>query len=164
MEASTEESYLWVRIYFTSSAQYVLFVLFGWFQRWEVGGLKAVVFLWCCIQDLFKIAHSILVLLHLAFSKLFVRVQVEQIYKGTDSFTVRIPVFILSESSDYHVVDNLSIAVHALPMHMLTSLLVDEILSPSYINWSTYFRSLPINVEMARSCLKQVKFILFWFM
>ena len=37
------------------------------------------------------------------------------------------------------MVDNLSIAVHALPMHMLTFLSVNETLLPRYMNWSTNF-------------------------
>ena len=48
--------------------------------------------------------------------------------------------FVLSERSDCHMVDNLSMAVHAIPMGMLTSLSVDEILLPSYVKWSTNFR------------------------
>ena len=52
----------------------------------------------------------------------------------------------LSVLSDFHMVNNQSIAVHAFPMHILTSLSVDEILVPRYINWSTYFRGLPFNM------------------
>ena len=47
------------------------------------------------------------------------------------------------------MVVNLSIVVDALPMYMLTLLSVDEILLPSYINWSTNFRNLPFNEKMA---------------
>ena len=47
--------------------------------------------------------------------------------------------FILSEKSDFHMVDNLSIEVHAFLIHMLISLSVDEILLPIAIgcmcNW-----------------------------
>ena len=43
------------------------------------------------------------------------------------------------------MVINLSIAVHALPMHTLTSLSVDEISIPRYIYGSTNFRDLPLN-------------------
>ena len=39
--------------------------------------------------------------------------------------------------AEFHKVDNL--LVHALPIHMLTSLSVDEILLPNYVNWSTNF-------------------------
>ena len=43
-------------------------------------------------------------------------------------------LFILSERSDFHMVDNLSIEVYAVPMGMLTSLSVDEILLQRYVN------------------------------
>ena len=43
--------------------------------------------------------------------------------------------FILSRGSDFHRVVNLSMAVHALSMHMLTSPSVDEILLSKYVNW-----------------------------
>ena len=48
--------------------------------------------------------------------------------------------FILSEGSDFQIVINLSIAVHALPMPMLTLFSVDEILLPRYLKWSINFR------------------------
>ena len=62
--------------------------------------------------------------------------------------------FILSNWSNFHITDNLSIVFHAFTSHMLTSLSVDEILLPRYENWSTNFRGLPLRVEMAPSCLK----------
>ena len=62
--------------------------------------------------------------------------------------------FILSERSDFHMVDNLSTAVHAFPMYMLTSPSVDEILQPRYMKRSTNFSCLSFNVEMAPSCFK----------
>ena len=46
------------------------------------------------------------------------------------------------------MVVNLSIAVHELHLRMLTSLSVDEILLLRYMNWSTNFRGLILNVEM----------------
>ena len=49
-------------------------------------------------------------------------------------------LFILSERSDFHRVDILSIAVHTFRMCMVTSLSVDEVLLPSYVNWFTYFK------------------------
>ena len=51
---------------------------------------------------------------------------------------------------------NLSIALHALPISMLTSFLVDEILLPRYMDWSTNFKDLSINEEI-------VWFGLVWF-
>ena len=38
-------------------------------------------------------------------------------------------------------------------MHMLTSLSVDEILPPTYMNWSANFRGLQLKAEMSL-CLK----------
>ena len=58
----------------------------------------------------------------------------------------------------FHTVINLSVAVHALPMQMLTSLSVDEILLLRYINWFINFRGLPFNSEMIPSWLKQNSF------
>ena len=45
---------------------------------------------------------------------------------------------------------NLLIAVHALPMFILTSISVDEILLPKIVNLSANFRALPFNEEMAK--------------
>ena len=58
--------------------------------------------------------------------------------------------FILSQKSDVRIVGNLSIALDALFMCVLTSLSIDEILLPNYVNWSTNFRGLPFN-ELAPS-------------
>ena len=63
--------------------------------------------------------------------------------------------FISSERLDFHMVDNLSIAVHAFPMRMLTSLSVDEILEPMYVKSSTDYSALSFKVEMTPSCLKE---------
>ena len=47
--------------------------------------------------------------------------------------------FILSERSDFYMIDNLLIAIYAFLTHMLTSLSVDEMLLPRYMNRSTNF-------------------------
>ena len=67
---------------------------------------------------------------HLALfflSKHFVRIQGVQLYSSTDMITAwsksRI---ILLEESNFQMIDNQSIAVHAFPMHMLISISVDE--------------------------------------
>ena len=49
---------------------------------------------------------------------------------------LRISGFFLSERSDFHLVDELSIVVHAFTMQMLTLLSVDEILLLKCVNWS----------------------------
>ena len=73
------------------------------------------------------------------------------------------PSFVLSERSDFHMIDNLSIAVHAFVWCILTSLSVNEILLPRYVNWSTSFRGFPLKVEIASSCLKHINSVLFTF-
>ena len=59
--------------------------------------------------------------------------------------------------------DYLLIAVHTFAEHMLTSLSVDEILLPKYVNLSTNFRDLPLKVEMAPSYFKHMNSVLFAF-
>ena len=49
-------------------------------------------------------------------------------------------ILVLSDRSDFQMAVNLSIAVHALPRYMLTSLPVYEILLPGYVNWSINFK------------------------
>ena len=59
--------------------------------------------------------------------------------------------FISSEESDSCMVVNQSIALHVFPTRMLTSLSVDEIWLPRYMNWFTNFRGLPVNEEIMPS-------------
>ena len=47
--------------------------------------------------------------------------------------------YFIRERSDFHMVINLSIAVHTLLLSMLTLLSVDEILLPKFMNWSNNF-------------------------
>ena len=70
--------------------------------------------------------------------------------------------FLLSERSDFSMIDNLSIPVHALPMCLLTSLSVDEILLPKYVNWFINFRGFPSNEEMAPFWTKIHEFCFIW--
>ena len=53
------------------------------------------------------------------------------------------------------MIDNLSLAIHALARRMLTSLSVDKILLPRYVNLPTNFIDLPHRVELAPSHLKK---------
>ena len=90
------------------------------------------------------------------FSRHLFKVQVVQTYSSSDMVTSwKNFNFILSERSDFYMVVNLSIAVHVLPMHMLTLLLVDEIVLPKYMNKSINFRGLAFNEEMTPSWLKR---------
>ena len=72
--------------------------------------------------------------------------------------------FILSNRSDFHMIDGILIAVHFFVRYILTSLSVDETLLPRYVNLSTNFRGPPFRVEMAFSQLKHICSVLFAFM
>ena len=78
----------------------------------------------CYFHALFRISRIILVQLpSCLFSSHFVRVQVVQPYSSTDTTTAwKNGLFNLSVSLDFHMIDNLFIAVHAFPMRALISL------------------------------------------
>ena len=57
----------------------------------------------------------------------------------------------LPNRSDFHIIDNLSIVVHAFTNCMLTSLSVDEILLPRLMSFSTNFALLSLRVKMTPS-------------
>ena len=59
-------------------------------------------------------------------SRIWTRVAVSNSYDDNDYTT---------GTSDFHMIDNCSIAVHAFPMGVLTSLSVEEILLLRYVNW-----------------------------
>ena len=69
----------------------------------------------CCHQDLFNTARSILVLLPSSFfSRGLISVQVVHPYSSIDTTAAwKKPRFILSVRFDFHMIDSLSIAVHA---------------------------------------------------
>ena len=104
---------------------WIVFVMGGrWLYRWCLVG--------CCRQDLFKIARNILVYLPSSFfSSCFVSVQVvhpySSIYMTAAWKNLR---FILSVRSDFHMIDSLSIAVHAFVSRQSVSFSVDETLLP----------------------------------
>ena len=56
--------------------------------------------------------------------------------------------FILLVRFDFHMIESLSIAVHAFVSCVSMSFSVDEILLPRYVNLSTSFREVPSSVEM----------------
>ena len=64
------------------------------------------------------------------------------------------------QRSDFQIIGNLSIAVHVFHMHLLKSLLVDEILLPKYVNCSANLTGLSFNFDKASSCLKSMNSIL----
>ena len=64
--------------------------------------------------------------------------------------------FILSEKSDFYMINNLSVVVYTFTRCRLILLSVDDILLLKYVNWSTNSRCLPLKVEMTPSCLKHI--------
>ena len=86
----------------------------------------------CCLQDLFNIAHSILVLLLSRFFSIhLVSVHVVHPYSSIDTTAASKKLrFILSVRSDFHMTESLLIAVHAFASRVLMSVLVGETLLP----------------------------------
>ena len=85
------------------------------------------------------------------FSLCFVSVHVVHPYSSLD-MTVAWKEFhfILSDRSDLHMTDSLSIAVHAFASRILMSFSVDEKLLPRYVNLSASFRDTPpFSVELS---------------
>ena len=72
----------------------------------------------------------------------------------------RFPVLFYHIDQIFNMVINLSIAVPALPIHMLISFSVDEILLLRYMNGSTSFSGWLINEEIASSSLKHMNSVL----
>ena len=103
----------------------IVFVMGGrWPYSWRLRG--------CCRQDLFNTARSILVQLPSSFfSSLLVSVQVVHPYSSINTTAAWKKLrFILSVRSDFHMIDSLSIAVHAFISRVSMSFLVDEMLLP----------------------------------
>ena len=107
----------------------------------EMGGkcLYSCCFVGCCFQDLFNIDCSILVQFQSSFLYFcLVRIHVLHPSSRIDTITVWKKLrFILSDRSDFHMIDNLSIAVHAFTSYILMSFSVDKMLLPRYMNLST---------------------------
>ena len=132
-----------------------------WFLRWEAGG-STVAVLWRVASGICSRQHAaFLSTSHPAFSLCVLLVLTWCIHMGfwTQLQRGRNPV-LFYQRSDFHLIINLSIAVRVFPMHMLTWLLVDEILLLRYMNWSTNFRGLTFNKEMAPICLKLMNSVL----
>ena len=96
-------------------------------------------FVGCCSQDVFNITCSNLVQFPSSFfSSCFVSVYMGHPYSNIDKTAAwKEPRFILSDKSDFHMINSLSIAVHAFTRRILTSLSVDEMMLPGYVNLST---------------------------
>ena len=112
-----------------------------------------LLFMGCCFQDLFSISRSILVqFLSSFFSIHFVNIHVVHPYRNDTTPALKKLHFILSDMSNYHKINNQSIAVHTFTRCILMSLSVDETLPPRYLySLSTNFREPPFSVEMSHS-------------
>ena len=90
----------------------------------------------CCVLDFLKITHSILVYFLCSFfspsaSSKFIYCTKTRIL--TRSQLSRIPIFILSERSDFHMIDNIS---KCLFMNVLESISVDKMLLLRCLKWA----------------------------
>ena len=97
-----------------------------------------------------KTARSNLVLFLSSFFSIH-SVIVEELhsYKCTDTATAWKKFrFTLSVKSDFHKIDTLSIVFHALTRRTMTSLSVDRILMPGYINSSTNFTGYAVGNQL----------------
>ncbi len=57
--------------------------------------------------------------------------------------------FIISDRSDFNMIDSLTIAVHAILSRVLMSFSVDDTLLPRKVNLSTTIRGVPSSVVMS---------------
>ena len=162
---------------FSSIIQHVFFVLLAWFMRWEVSGHTTYLvlltrmicrisgkltynccFLGCCHQHFCQnsLKHPRLVPI-LLFFKCLNKDQMVQFYgiinTAIDRKKSRCSFLFFSESSRFHMVDNLSIAIIAFLMRILISFLVEVILLPRYVNSLLILETYQC---MWRSCLKHI--------
>ena len=100
----------------------------------EMGGSwpYSCCFVGCCFHDLFNIARSIFVQLSSSFFSIhLVSVHVVHPYSSMNMTAAWKRLrFILSNRSDFHMINNLSIAFHAFACNVLMSFSVDETLLP----------------------------------
>ena len=114
-------------------------------------------FVGCCFQNLLNTAHKILVQLPSSFFSIrFVSVYVvhawSRIYTTVAWKESR---SILSDRLDLHMIDNLSIVVHAFAWCILMSVSVDETQLLRYVNLSINFRELLFSEN---SCSQSTEF------
>ena len=133
----------------------------------KMGGcwLYSCCFFGCWFQDFWLAARIILMSFPSnLFFLYFVSIHVMYSYRSIDIAAASKKFhFILSERSDFHMIDNLPIQFHAVVSRMLTSLSVDEMLLLRYVNRSSNFRGLLLRVEIAPFCLKHIYSVLFAF-
>ena len=125
------------------------------FLKWmvcEMGGkwLYSYCFVGCFFQDLFKtFLHS-----SQFFPIHFISIQLVHLYNSTATAWKK-SCFILSERSDFSMINNLSIAAHTFAKFSIYDI------AARYVNRSTNFRGLPHNVEIIPLCLKDINSVLF---
>ena len=133
----------------------------------EIGGKwpYSYFFVVCCFQDLFKRASSIVEQYPTSFFSIrFVIVYLVHPYSSIDTTAAWKKFrFILSDRSDFNMINSLLIAVHLFPGHILISISVDETRLPGYVNLSTNLKYQPFRVELS-PCLKSVYSVLSAFM
>ena len=76
----------------------------------------------------------------------FVNIYVLRSYCCIDTHTA---YFIFSDRSEFHMIDNQSIAFPFFANRLSTSLSADEMFLSRYVNWSINSRSLPFRMGMA---------------
>ena len=98
-------------------------------------------FMGWCVQDLFKTACSILVWFPSSFFIIhLVSIPVVYPYSSIDTTTAwKKFCFISMDTLDFHIINSLSKVFHAFSKHILTSLLINEVLLSMYMNGSTNF-------------------------
>ena len=124
-------------------------VRLGWFLRWEVSSNTAAT-LWGVASRIRSKQHvAFLCSFHLAFFPCALSASMWYIHRvvSTQPQLGRNTI-LFYQRSDFHMIDNLLITVHAFAWNMLTSLSVDEILLPRYVNLSTNFSGLLLIMEM----------------
>ena len=126
-----EECHLWIHPYFSSSAQHVLFILLGWFVRWEASGHTAAVLYNANYRICSKQHVAVLCKSNLAFSQSILLKSMRCIYTIVPTQLKLGRISILFYQRD-QISIWLSIAVYTFPMCMFTLLTVDEILLLRY--------------------------------
>ena len=122
-----------------------IFLVIG--NKWQY----SCYFVGCCFQDLFNMAPNLFAQLPTSFFSIrFVSIDVVHPCSSVDTTAAwKKSRFILSDNSDFHTIDSLSIAVNALSRCILISLSGDETLLLRYVNLFSNSREQPFRVEMS---------------
>ena len=117
----------------------------------KMGGkwLYSCCFMGCYFLDLFNIARSILVQFSPSFFyKRFASVHVVHPFSSIyTNASWKKSHFISSDRPDLHMIDSLTIAVHAFARNILTSLSTDETWLPRDVNLSSNFWGPPFTMQ-----------------